>query len=398
MTTPPRVLLVAGRHPWPPRRGDQMRADQFVRALAREHAVTALIPERPGAERPELGGVRIETYRRDLLDRATGVLGAALGGRPLQAGLFASRHLTRKLRVDLSGHDLVVLQLVRSCGLLPELGDAPLVVDFVDALSLGFARRAALESFGRRRPMALEAQRLRRWERIVLERSAAACVVAERDRRALLDGVPAPHAGKLGVVPLAIEGSSVRRSRPDRPRLVLTGNLGYFVNRDAVLWFLRRVWPGLRSARPELELMVAGSRTGALARRVREAGAVLVEDPADLRALVAGASVALAPMRCGSGVPVKVLEAWAVGVPVVVSPWAAAGLDGAADEHYLEADEPEEWRRRVTTLLDHPDLGDRLAENAARQLRQRYSFAAFEDALRRTIALAVGAPRTACGR
>ena len=144
---------------------------------------------------------------------------------------------------------------------------------------------------------------------------------------------------------------------------MLTGNLGYFPNRDAARFLLAEVWPRLRRARPDLRLVVAGDRPpSSLARRLAAAGATLATRPPDLRALLAEATVAVAPLRCGSGVPLKVLDAWAAGVPVVASSFAAAGADGEPERDLLVADAPHEWEAQVTRLLDDAGLRARLVE------------------------------------
>jgi len=159
------------------------------------------------------------------------------------------------------------------------------------------------------------------------------------------------------------------------PVLAMTGNLGYFVNADAVTWWLRDVWPQLRRVRPDVRLIVAGDRPSpALRRRIEKAGAELVESPRDLRAILAQATLSLAPMRCGSGVPIKVLEAWAVGVPVLASFWAGAGTSGRPGEDFIRVGErPAEWVAAVTDLLDNPSARRWLIENGRRCLATDYS-------------------------
>ncbi|HEY7215763.1 MAG TPA: glycosyltransferase family 4 protein, partial [Thermoanaerobaculia bacterium] len=144
---------------------------------------------------------------------------------------------------------------------------------------------------------------------------------------------------------------------------------------DAVTWWLRDVWPELRRLRPDARLVVAGDRPGrALRRTVEETEARLIESPEDLRSILAQATVSLAPMRCGSGVPVKILEAWSAGVPVVASPWAAAGTSGRPGEDFLLAGpEPGAWITAITDLLDNPSVRSRLIENGLRRLAADYS-------------------------
>ena len=171
---------------------------------------------------------------------------------------------------------------------------------------------------------------------------------------------------------------------------MFTGNLGYFVNDDAIRWFLRTVWPSLHRTRPEIVLTIAGARPRRGLRRLVESaggGVELLDTPPDLAPILAAAQVSLAPMRAGSGVPVKVLEAWAGGIPVVASPWAAAGASGRHDENLLIADTASEWCAAVIRLLDDSSLAGRLAHAGRRRIEEHHSVdaarAAIESALRR---------------
>ena len=144
----------------------------------------------------------------------------------------------------------------------------------------------------------------------------------------------------------------------------------------------------LRYARPDVRLVVAGDRPSpALRRQIATAGAtILIESPRDLRSVISQATLSIAPMRCGSGVPVKLLEAWAVGVPVVATPWAAAGTSGRQGEDFILAGQhPVEWVTAVTDLLANPSARRWLVENGRRRLAADYSRETVEKQLMEVI-------------
>jgi glycosyltransferase involved in cell wall biosynthesis len=406
-----RILLVTSRYPWPPRRGDQMRAVQQLEMLSAEHEVTLLAPA-PGCGEPAppAGAPwRVEAYaRRGWPGAAAGLARAALHRLPLQTALFYQPDLGRRLRRLAPAHDLAILQLVRLAIHRQDFGATPLLVDLIDSLSLNFARRAEVDRRWLRPFLSVEARLLARAERGLIERAAGALVVSERDRQSLAGGLQPELARKVAVVPLAVPPHDLRqptdstrheslvgaelvsaRLEPPvheledpRPALMLTGNLGYFVNADAVTWWLAEVWPALRRQRPDIRVVVAGDRPPPPVRRaVKRAGVELVASPPDLRSLLAQATLALAPMRCGSGLPIKILEAWSAGVPVVASPWAAAGTSGAAGEDLRLAATPAEWVATIAELLDDPAERRRLAENGRRRLAADYSEEVVRDGL-----------------
>ncbi|HUF79414.1 MAG TPA: glycosyltransferase family 4 protein [Thermoanaerobaculia bacterium] len=377
-----RILIAASRYPWPPHRGDQVRALQVAELLAAGHDVSVLVPETApgdGTAVPANLPFRVVTYpRRPRLGAGAGLVRALLERLPLQAGLFWNPALGRALRRLAPENDLVILQLVRLAPHLIDLSGVPVLVDLVDSLALSTARRAELDRRALRPVLRLESRWLARWERRLVAESAGAMVVSQRDRDAIAQDLPMEVAGRLHVVPLAIPAAPAGPSEPPHPAgpptLAITGNLGYFPTREGLMWLLDRVWPELRRLRPDLRLVAAGARPGRRLRlRLRAAGARLEEAPRDLRPALTRATVALAPMRGGAGQPMKVLEAWAAGVPVVATPWAAAGTTARPGEDLLVAEDVAGWCRAVLALVDDAGLRARVAAAARARLVADYS-------------------------
>lgn len=384
-----KILLATSRYPWPPRRGDQIRAVQALDFLSDEHEVTLLTPA-PGRDLPpppQGAPYRIELYEPS---RTTALLpGMArvlIRNHPLQSGLFYQPDLGRRLRELAPRADLAILQLVRLGIHLKDFGATPILVDLIDSLSLNFSLRADVDRLWLRPALRLEARLLAIGERRLAERAAGVILVCERDRQALINRLPPDLGRKVSVVRLAVRERTAQPPLDQEllwggadtgPVLALTGNLGYFVNVDAITWWLDEVWPAIRQARPDVRVVVAGDRpASAIRRAVARAGAGvrLIESPRDMRSILAQSTLALAPMRCGSGVPIKVLEAWAVGVPVIATPWAVAGTSGRQGEDFrIVGTHPIEWVTAVLDLLGDPDARQRLAESGRKRLAADYS-------------------------
>ncbi|HKH48280.1 MAG TPA: glycosyltransferase family 4 protein [Thermoanaerobaculia bacterium] len=392
-----KILLATSRYPWPPRRGDQIRAVQALDFLAGEHEVTLLTPE-PGKGQPAPPAdapYRVELYKPSRTAALLpGMARVLLRNHPLQSVLFYQPDLGRRLRELAPRADLGILQLVRLAIHLDDFGGTPILVDLIDSLSLNFSLRAEVDRLWLRPLLRLEAHLLAIGERRLTERAAGVIVVCGRDRQALVNRLPPEAAAKVAVVRLAMRE---RRTEPPLPNellgangetgpvLAMTGNLGYFVNVDAISWWLDAVWPAVRQARPDVRVVVAGDRPAPEIRRaVAKAGprVRLLESPRDMRSVLAQSTLALAPMRCGSGVPVKVLEAWAVGVPVIATPWAVAGTSGRQGEDFqVVGTHPIEWVRAILELLDDPEARERLCENGRRRLAADYSREVVRDQL-----------------
>ena len=194
--------------------------------------------------------------------------------------------------------------------------------------------------------------------------------------------MPETFAERLRVIPLVCSPAPSRHtassagSVPEdaQQTVVMTGNLGYFPNQEGASWFLREVWPQLRSARSEVRLLLAGTRpTGALVRLAARHDVGLRASPRRLVAALEIADVAVAPIFSGAGIPVKVLEAWAHRVPVVASRWAADGAGASDGVDVLCAGSPSEWVSAILRLLDDRTLQQDLSRAGVERLRQWHS-------------------------
>jgi sugar transferase (PEP-CTERM/EpsH1 system associated) len=367
-----RILFVTPRHPFPPHRGDQVRAWHQLRVLARSHDVTLLALERPPAEGTVPPGVRVVTVGLPKMAQALSLARHLASDLPLQAALFDVAAARRALAALVpEGFDVAHLQLVRLAPLVSALGALPCVVDFVDALSLNIARRAERDLALLRPLWRREASRLRRAERALLDRAGHGVVVSEVDRDAMGGGE------KLSVAPNGVDGE--RFAFDGRPRanadVLFAGNLGYFANADAAVWFARVVLPLVRARIGSARLRLAGARPSRAVRALaRLEGVSVLGDVPDMAAQVRAARVAVAPLRTGSGQQSKVLEAMACGTPVVASPLASAGMELGHEEHLLVADGAEPTAAAVVRLVEDAALAERLARSARRLVEQRYTW------------------------
>jgi len=388
---PLRILFLTGRFPFPALKGDQLRAYQQIRGLGRRHRLTLVYLTRgAAADHGALAGSceRIVAVPFGRGAMARGLLRGLFSDLPLQAALYQTEAMRAALR-ELGGasFDLVHVQLARMAPYLQEgVCPRPWVVDLVDALSLGMERRIA-EEWGPRRIVArFEAGRLRSYERRVVTMADQTVVASARDKEAL--------GGVRGVslVPNAVDLEAFPYARRDREpaTVAFTGNMGYFPNVNAAVWFAKDVLPLVRAAVPGVRFLIVGARP---ARSVR----ALAADPAvtvtgrvdDMSPFLRRATVAVAPMRTGSGQQIKILEAMASGVPVVASAAEAEQVGGRHDQELLVASTEREFADHVVALLGDEGRADRLARNARRLVEARFTWEHSVAALERVYEAAV---------
>jgi glycosyltransferase involved in cell wall biosynthesis len=222
----------------------------------------------------------------------------------------------------------------------------------------------------------------RRWRRLEqdIARTAAATVVcSELDRRRLAEpGVKVVANG----YELPPSGAVEPRETDAGPVLLMVALLTYEPNRDAVAFFARQVLPLIRARIPEARLRVVGRYGAEGIQRLRGlTGVEFAGEVPDVGPELAAARVSVVPIRFGGGTRIKVLEAFAHGVPVVSTTVGCEGLDVIDGRHLLVADRPAELAVACCRLLTDEDVGKRISAEARALWEQRYRWTAATPAV-----------------
>ena len=397
-----RILFVVPRFPFPLRRGHQVRAFHQLRLLSERHRIT-LFAVSPGDPPPEAAAVapfceEIVTAPLSPAGAAASALRGVFSSRPVQAAAFGGAALRRRLRETVARvrPDVVHVQLARMAPVVDADVGVPRVMDLVDSLSLNMERRFRRDRGAARWAAWAEWKRMARYEREISATWDHVTVVSRVDRDAIGD------FPRLTVNPNGVD----LRAFPFRPdghaadTIAFTGNLGYFPNVDAITWFAREILPAVRRAAPAAVFRVAGARPARAIRSLAAAGSVRLEGDVDrIDETLGGATVAVAPMRAGSGQLLKILEAMASGVPVVATPLAASAFDFVPGRDLLVAGDPGEFAAAVARLLRDPDEARAIALRARQSVEERYGWESPVADLERIYAsVAAGRPLSSAGR
>jgi glycosyltransferase involved in cell wall biosynthesis len=154
----------------------------------------------------------------------------------------------------------------------------------------------------------------------------------------------------------------------------MVGTYWYPPNVDAAVHMATRVMPHLRALSPACTLRLVGRGGAEFLGSLRGLpGVEVVGDVTDVAPELLAAAVAVAPVRFGGGTRVKILEAFALGVPLVSTPLGCEGLDAKDGVHLLVADEPQEFAAACARLIANPEEARRLGENGRRLYESSYT-------------------------
>ncbi|MFZ5494501.1 MAG: glycosyltransferase [Verrucomicrobiota bacterium] len=386
-----KIAYILPDWPLPCFRGYQRIAFERIKRLAARHEVDVFyFSPRTGdtsGHTPETLGCRavhrVEFSRR----RAWGnALLAFLRGEPAQVGYYHSEAMQRRVTTEMHDrrYEAMVVQLVRLAQFLPAGFAGPAVVDMVDPLSLSFRRSLAWRRCGTRWFFRLEAHRLKNYERATARRVSSVVLVSadEKEEYSALIG-----ASNVRVVPYAVDTEKFRPVGAARQAgmIVLSGNLGYAPNIDAVNYFCGQVFPLVRQAEPGAMLYLVGVNPAAEVKKWGDGQHIVVTGAVpDVALYLQRAMVSVCPVRLRVGTQTKILEAMATGTPVVAAVEATSGFPGAADIIRSAADE-HEYAAAVVALLRGEDW-ERIARASRDYVMDNFSWdasvAMFESLLR----------------
>src|SRR5262249_15796605 len=157
--------------------------------------------------------------------------------------------------------------------------------------------------------------------------------------------------------------------------IVFTGVMDYLPNVDAVVWFCNKVLPIVQRQIPEASLMICGSRPTAMVRRLaKRRGVTVTGRVPDTRPYMDRAEICVAPLRMAPGIPTKLVEPMAMGLPCAASAAATAGTAVPEGEGILAANDPDEFAEHVVRLLRDGALRAEMARKAraAAELNYRW--------------------------
>jgi sugar transferase (PEP-CTERM/EpsH1 system associated) len=384
------ILFLAHRIPYPPTKGDKIRAYHFLAHLARRHVVhlgcfvddpddwrhadhlRSLCAECHFAALPR-ARVWLRSGRALLRNQAlsTAVLyDAALAD-------WAGELMQRRPIRCIFAYSAAMAQFL-PCG--PGRG-VRRIVDFVDVDAEKWGEMAAYRRWPWSWLYRRERDRLRAFDRDAVARCDRCLFVSPTEAQALQQLIPCAQ-DRAVVVPNGVDSRHFTPELrlpcpfgPGGPVVAFTGDMSYWPNEDAALWFARRVLPGLRAEHPDLRFVVVGRRPGRRLRRgAMRLGFTLTGAVPDVRPFLAHAAVAVAPLRVAQGVPNKVLEAMAMAKAVVATPAAARGLRVRTGGDIVLASDPDAFARATSQALD-PQFARAMGVRARARVLADYAWA-----------------------
>jgi len=348
------ILFLAHRLPYPPDKGEKIRSFWELRTLAEHHDVDLFCFYDDSQDRLHIRDLRPycrSCYAEPISALASRVraLSALVQRKPFSSAFFFSRTMAKRIAeaVQSISYDLIFVFSSSMAQYAEPWANVPAILDLVDVDSDKWIQYAEHTRGFRSWLWKHEGHRLAADEARLVNRFRNTLVCTTAEARLLRSNAP---KGEISVLqnwldteyyrPEAVLVSSEIAAL--QPYVVFTGSMDYLPNIDAVQFFCRKVLPALSSQVPGLRFVIAGRNPTAEVKRLGTLpGTHVTGTVPDVRPYLGAASAAVAPMRIARGVQNKILEALAMGLPVVASSMAASALPQELANLLLVADQPD---------------------------------------------------------
>ncbi len=382
-----RILFLARENPWPPTDGEKVIAYNLLRQLSKNHRITLITfrardHSQESIEEIESFGIEVE-----LLAHPGGVSLAAkkvaaniLSPFPSHAHYRTTRVMEKCIRKhrEENEFDIVHVASVWVARYKSALKGLPSVLNANDARSLQqermFANNPTYNPF-KQWTRYLRLQRIRNFQKLVYSQFSKVCVVAQPDANELSKFIPRES---LTVIPIGVDTDyfACSNNPPPQQALAFSGAMSYLPNQDAVLFFYKHIWPQITDEFPQITFYVVGRNPNSKIQALMETDKriIVTGTVEDIRSFVYQSTIYVSPLRVGSGMKIKLLEAMSMGKPIVATPLTCDGFGVTSGTHLLIREHPTEFADAVKQLLRDPVLRHTLSENAREYVVNNHSW------------------------
>jgi glycosyltransferase involved in cell wall biosynthesis len=391
-----KILFLAQICPYPPTNGGAIKSYNILKHLGSKHQVTLLTFVRSDSEVASLEHLRafcseIDFCKitRSAFENCRNAVRSLVSAKPFIILRDLQPEMVSKVHNALQWQpDLVYVDHLQMFQYVPEGLQCPVVLDNHNVEWLIIRRFASTSMPIHQRFFAsIEWRKLRKYEICACRRADLVITVTENDRNILIaNGVP---AWKVVSLPIGVHVSSlqpVELARSDR-KITTFGTMSWPPNVDSVVYFARMIYPRIKRCIPGVQFNVIGknppSKVLSLARKdfsIKVLGYV-----EELCSAVIGTAAFVVPLRIGSGMRVKILDAMAMGLPVVTTSIGCEGIDLKPGEHALVVDSPSEFAEAVVYLIQNYEARVRLGKSGRAFVEQHHSWPSILEQLDRSI-------------
>lgn len=385
-----KILVLTPRLPYPLIGGDKIRIYSIAKGLIKaghELSLVSFVTNRREAElsqRSEFTNI-FSSVQTVVLPRWRSYLNTLRGlasKKPLQIFYYRSQEMASLVERELasSRYDAVLVHLIRMAPYVIDKRGVKKILEMTDALSLNYNRS---RQYGSSSLLGIiyriEEKRVMEYEQECIKQFDVSVVVSLIDRDYLIKNKDEKTREKVKVISHGVLDAFLQYDSQvyNKNLIVFIGNLKTHQNNDAILYFVKKIYPLIKLRRSTAILRIVGANPSRAVRNLDgKNGIEITGKVKNVADYTTEACVSVSPIRIGAGMRGKILESMAMGIPVVTTTVGVEGIENARHgKHFLAADTPEKFAEAVFNIMDNLSLRDSLSRNG-KELARRYRYSA----------------------
>jgi sugar transferase (PEP-CTERM/EpsH1 system associated) len=372
-----KIFVLLSRVPYPIEKGDKLRAFHQIRCMAKHNEIilcalsdSVVHPDALNELNKFCSEVHIIPIRK--AGMVWNVIKAFLNGNPLQVGYFYRCNAQKRIDdlIKKTSPDHIFCQLIRVSEYVKNSA-IPKTLDYQDIFSMGAKRRAETSSFLMKIAFTMEHKRLLRYENMIFAKFDNKTIISQPDR----DLLPHSARNEVAIIPNGVDHAYFTPVKGVKSYdVVFTGNMGYPPNIDAARFIAEEIFPLVLKQFPTAKLLLAGATPHAKVQALQSENITVSGWMADIRDSYASSRIFIAPMRIGTGLQNKLLEAMAMKMPCITSDLANQALGAEQDHEILIGSTAGEYARHIIKLLSDQAFADTMAQNGHAFVKKVFSW------------------------
>ncbi len=376
-TSKENIFILLSRVPYPLEKGDKLRAFYQIKELSEHFNITLFAFYEKKLHPDAVSEIskyckEFIPYKLNWFSHIIGLIIALFKGIPFQTGYFYSLKAKKRIIKILQSEkpQLVYVQLVRVANYL-ENYPITKVLDLQDALSENMLRRANREKYFKNFFFRLEYNRTKKYESSLIEKYDCVTIISTNDKQK----INSVRKNNIIVVPNGVDFSYYSPMVEDKNYSVsFIGNMGYAPNIDAAKFLVDEIMPIVWSQMPNANVVIAGANPSHQVLKLASKNVTVTGWVADIRLYYAQSMVFVAPLRIGSGMQNKILEAMAMKIPCITTKISAEPIGALNKKEILIAHTASEFAELIIELLNYENKRKTLIDNAYSYVNQNFNW------------------------
>ncbi len=374
-----KIFVLLSRIPWPLEKGDKLRAFNQIKYLAKQNEIILCALNTDPKANKQQAFKALQPYCRSInfidLSFASMVLNlfkAWLNNKPFQTGYFYNRSAQLKINALLDEYkpNIIYGQLIRVAEYVRHQ-NTPKVIDYQDVFSMGMRRRVEVSSFFLKPFLHMEYLRLSRYESDIFADFDIKTIISIPDR----DLIPHKKRKQILVIPNGVDHTFFKPMQADtKYDVVFTGNMAYPPNINAAEFLVKEIMPLVWQKQSNTRVLLAGATPDKRVKALATEKVAVSGWLDDIRSAYAESRIFIAPMRIGTGLQNKLLEAMAMRLPCITTPIANKALEGKHGTELLVGNSAEELAENILFYIRNAEQARQIAEQGFQFVNEKYDW------------------------